>query len=108
MGRQFVTDWQCANGWEAKIPRQMDFMLGLDTFFFLIFLSLFYSFIFFHAEEFWNRGLTWGASSNNRQQQHSSYLANSLLCGSALEKGRRGGALRAFWFYDSCLYELMV
>lgn len=95
MGRQFVTNWQCANGWEAKIPRQMDFMLGLDTSFFLDLLFLFY-FYFFHAEEFWNRGLTWGALNNNRQQQHSSCLPNSLLCGSALEKGRRGGALRAF------------
>lgn len=49
-----------------------------------------------------------GALNNNRQ--HSSYLPNSLLCGSALEKGQEGeGALGHFWFYDSCLlYELMV
>lgn len=51
MGRQF--------GWEAsKIPRQVDFMLGMDTFFpFESFFVLF--FLFFHAEEFWDRGLMW-------------------------------------------------
>lgn len=60
MGRQFGTTWQCANGWEArKIPWQVDFMLGLDTFIF--FDSLLRSLLFFsfHAEEFWNRGLMW-------------------------------------------------
>lgn len=64
-------------------------MLGLDTFISLpsVFLA-FYSFISFHAEEFWNRGFDVGAFNNNRQ--HSSYLPKSLLCGSALQKGRRG------------------
>lgn len=63
MGRQF--------GWEAsKIPRQVDFMLGLDTFYplILIFVS-FYSFFSFMRRSF-GTGVDVGALNNNRQ--HSS------------------------------------
>lgn len=65
-------------------------MLGLDTFFFFIFLAS-SSFISFMRRSSGTGVFDVGAFNNNRQ--HSSYLPKSLLCGSALQKGRKGGAL---------------
>lgn len=64
-------------------------MLGLDTFISLpsSFSRSILSFLFMRRSS-GTGGLMWGAFNNNRQ--HSSYLPKSLLCGSALQKGRRG------------------
>lgn len=63
-------------------------MLGLDTFIFFDSLLRSLLFFFFSCGGVLEQGVDVGALNNNRQ--HSSYLPNSLLRGSALEKDRRG------------------
>lgn len=67
-------------------------MLGLDTSIFFDSLLRSLLLFFFSCGGVLEQGVDVGALNNNRQ--HSSYLPNSLLCGSALENGQEGeGAL---------------